>query len=136
MDFDDMRRRVAAARVARLATVSADGRSHMVPFCYVLAGELLYSAVDSKKKRSTRLRRLENVRRDPRVTVLVDHYEEDWSRLWWVTLAGRAQELDPGAESQEAVRLLAGKYQQYVRMPPEGPVLRIEVERWSGWAAS
>jgi PPOX class probable F420-dependent enzyme len=106
------------------------------PFCYVLAGEVLYSAVDSKKKRSTRLRRLDNVRRDPRVTVLVDHYEEDWSRLWWVTMAGRAQELDPGAESEEAVRLLAGKYEQYARMPPEGPVLRIEVERWSGWAAS
>jgi PPOX class probable F420-dependent enzyme len=136
MDFDDMHGRVTAARVARLATLSADGRPHMVPFCFVLAGEVLYSAVDSKKKRSTRLRRLDNVRRDPRVTVLVDHYEEDWTRLWWVALAGRARELGPGGESDQAVRLLVGKYEQYFLAPPPGPVLRIDVDRWSGWTAS
>jgi PPOX class probable F420-dependent enzyme len=136
MDFDDMHGRVAAARVARLATLSADGRPHVVPFCFVLTGEVLYSAVDSKKKRSTRLRRLDNVRRDPRVTVLVDHYEEDWTRLWWVALAGSARELEPGGESDQAVRLLVGKYEQYVLAPPLGPVLRIDVDRWSGWTAS
>jgi PPOX class probable F420-dependent enzyme len=108
----------------------------LVPFCFVLAGDVLYSAVDSKKKRSNRLRRLDNVRRDPRVSVLVDHYEEDWTRLWWVALAGHARELEPGGESDQAVRLLVGKYEQYVQAPPPGPVLRIDIERWSGWTAS
>ena len=131
-----MRRRVEAARVARLATLAADGTPHLVPFCFVLAGDVLYSAVDRKKKRTARLQRLANVARDPRVTVLVDHYEEDWSRLWWVRLAGHAFELEEGSEAEQALRLLAGKYPQYTELPPGGPVLRIEARRWSGWAAS
>ena len=135
MDFDDMRRRVEAARVARLATLAADGTPHLVPFCFVLAGQYLYSAVDGKKKRTTRLQRLANVARDPRVTILVDHYEEDWTRLWWVSLAGRARELEAGSESEQALRLLTAKYPQYSKLPPAGPVLRIEVQRWSGWEA-
>jgi PPOX class probable F420-dependent enzyme len=136
MDFDEMRRRVEAARVARLATLAADGTPHLVPFCFVLAGQHLYSAVDRKKKRTTRLQRLANVARDPRVTVLVDHYEEDWTRLWWVSLSGRARELDRDSEAERALQLLAGKYPQYAALPPAGPVLRIEVQRWSGWEAS
>ena len=136
MNLNDIRRRVEAARVARLATIAADGTPHLVPFSFVLAGENLYSAVDSKKKRSTRLQRLANIARDPRVTVLVDHYEEDWTRLWWVRLAGRARQLDPGGEAEEALRLLAAKYPQYEELPPAGPVLQIEIERWSGWEAS
>jgi PPOX class probable F420-dependent enzyme len=136
MELDDMRGRVETARVARLATLAPDGRAHLVPFCFALSGDVLYSAVDQKKKRSRRLRRLDNVARDPRVTVLVDHYEEDWSRLWWVSLACRARELEPGVEAERALRLLIGKYPQYVELPPEGPVLRIEIERWSGWTAA
>jgi PPOX class probable F420-dependent enzyme len=136
MDFDEMRRRVEAARVARLATLASNGTPHLVPFCFVLAGDVLYSAVDRKKKRTARLQRLANVARDPRVTVLVDHYEEDWSRLWWVRLAAHAFELEEGSQAEQALRLLAGKYPQYTELPPDGPVLRIEVRRWSGWAAS
>jgi PPOX class probable F420-dependent enzyme len=136
MDFDDMRRRVEAARVARLATVALDGTPHLVPFCFVLAGDVLYSAVDRKKKRTARLQRLANVARDPRVTVLFDHYEEDWSRLWWVRLAGHATELGGGSETERALRLLKDKYPQYSEAPPGAPVLRIDVRRWSGWAAS
>jgi PPOX class probable F420-dependent enzyme len=136
MDFDDMRRRVEAARVARLATLALDGTPHLVPFCFVLAGDILYSAVDRKKKRTARLQRLANVARDPRVTVLVDHYEEDWSRLWWVRMAGHAAELDEGSEAERALKLLTDKYPQYAEAPPGGPVLRIEVRRWSGWIAS
>jgi PPOX class probable F420-dependent enzyme len=136
MNIDEMRGRVETARVARLATLTSDGTPHLVPFCFVLAGDVLYSAVDRKKKRTPRLRRLANVARDPRVTVLVDHYEEDWARLWWVSLTGRARELDPGSEAEQALRLLTQKYQQYLEQPPEGPVLRIEVNRWSGWTAS
>jgi PPOX class probable F420-dependent enzyme len=136
MDSDDMRDRVAAARVARLATLGRDGAPHLVPFCFVLSGEVLYSAVDHKKKRTSRLRRLDNVRSDPRVSVLVDHYEQDWSKLWWVRIEGRARELEAGAEAKEAVRLLTSKYAQYREQPPQGPVLRVDPERWSGWTAS
>jgi PPOX class probable F420-dependent enzyme len=136
MNLDDMRSRVQGARVARLGTVGADRAPHLVPFCFVLTGDILYSAVDRKKKGSRRLRRLENISREPRVTVLVDHYEEDWTRLWWVSMSGRATELGPGAESDDAIRLLTSKYIQYVQMAPPGPVVRIQVERWSGWSAS
>jgi PPOX class probable F420-dependent enzyme len=131
----EMRALVAAARVGRLATVRASGAPHLVPFCFVLDGELLYSAVDRKPKRTTRLRRLENAAGEPRVCVLVDHYEEDWSRLWWVRLDGRARELPPGAEAGRALALLEAKYDQYRRDPPPGPVLRIDVERWRWWGS-
>ena len=86
----EMRARVAGARVARLATTEAGAAPHLVPICYALEGDVLYSAVDEKPKRSQRLKRLANIRADARVTVLVDHYEEDWTRLWWVRAAGRA----------------------------------------------
>jgi PPOX class probable F420-dependent enzyme len=129
-----MHGRVAAARVARLATVGAGGAPHLVPFCFVLDGEVLYSAVDQKPKRTSRLRRLENAAAEPRVSVLVDHYEEDWSRLWWVRLDGRARELEAGPEAERAVDLLCAKYAQYRAEPPGGPVLRIDVERWRGWS--
>jgi PPOX class probable F420-dependent enzyme len=136
MDSDDMRGRVAAARVARLATLGRDGAPHLVPLCFVLDGEVLYSAVDQKKKRTLRLRRLDNVRRDPRVSVLVDHYEEAWSKLWWVRIEGEARELEPGAEAEEAVRLLTSKYEQYRERRPQGPGLRVDLGRWSGWTAT
>ena len=130
-----MRARVAAARVARLATVGAGGAPHLVPFCFVLDGDVLYSAVDQKPKSRARLRRFENAASEPRVCVLVDHYEEDWSRLWWVRLEGRARELGPGAEAGRALELLGARYAQYRAAPPPGPVLRIGVEHWRGWQA-
>src|SRR5712692_6363268 len=98
-----MRARVIDARVARLGTIGATGAPHLVPFCIALDGDVLYSAVDRKPKRSVRLRRLENAAAEPRVCVLVDHYEEDWSRLWWVRLDGRALQLEPGAETERAL---------------------------------
>jgi PPOX class probable F420-dependent enzyme len=136
MDEDQMRARVARSPVGRLATVGAGGAPHLVPFCFAVEGDVLYSAVDAKPKRTDRLRRLENAALEPRVSVLVDHYEEDWARLWWIRLDGRAGELPPGPEAQHAVRLLAAKYPQYRERPPAGPVLRIEVDRWRGWSAS
>lgn len=129
----EARARVTAARVARLGTVRASGAPHLVPFCFVLDGELLYSAVDRKPKRTQRLLRLENAAAEPRVCVLIDHYEEDWSRLWWVRLDGRARELPPGDEAASAAARLAAKYAQYREAPPDGPVLRIDVERWRWW---
>ena len=129
-----MRERVRSARVARLATTDRSGRPHLVPFCFVLDGEELLSAVDAKPKASQRLRRLENVRANPAVSVLVDHYEEDWSRLWWVRVDGRAEVLESGGAADRARELLAGKYEQYRSARPAGPVLRIRAERWAGWA--
>jgi PPOX class probable F420-dependent enzyme len=131
-----MRERVRDARVGRLATVASDGRPHLVPLCFVLEGDVLYSAVDEKPKRSQQLKRVENIRSRPQVSVLVDHYEEDWTRLWWVRLDGTASVLDEGAEREHALVLLRAKYEQYRSEPPTGPVVAIRVERWRGWASS
>ena len=130
------RKRVAAARVARLATIDADGRPHLVPVVFVLAGDTLYSAVDAKPKRSRTLRRIENARARPDVTVLVDRYEEEWHRLWWVRLRGRARVLDTGEEAERALALLAETYEQYRRQPPGPPVLAVDVTEWRAWQAS
>jgi PPOX class probable F420-dependent enzyme len=135
MNDEEMRERVSAARVGRLATVNASGAPHLVPFCFALDGDVVYSAVDAKPKRTQRLQRLQNAAREPRVSVLVDHYEDDWDRLWWVRLDGRAHELPAGLEAERATDLLAAKYPQYRERPPPGPVLRIDVERWRGWRA-
>jgi PPOX class probable F420-dependent enzyme len=133
MDPTEMRDRVAAARVARLATLGADGRPHLVPICFALEGETLYSAVDEKPKRSQRLQRLENIRRRPEVCVLVDHYEEDWTRLWWVRLDGSARVLEEGPERQRALDLLRAKYEQYRAESPAGPVIAVRIGAWCGW---
>jgi PPOX class probable F420-dependent enzyme len=135
MDEAEMRERVAAAQIARLATVGVDGRPHLVPICFALEGETLYSAVDGKPKRSQRLKRLENIRAHPEVSVLVDHYEDDWTRLWWVRLDGSAEVLEGGPERQPALDLLAAKYDQYRAEPPTGPVIVVRLERWGGWSS-
>jgi PPOX class probable F420-dependent enzyme len=129
-----LREHVAGSRVARLATTDPDGRPHLVPIVFALAGDTLYTAVDAKPKRSRTLRRIENARERPQVTVLVDRYDEDWSRLWWVRLRGRARVLDAGEEAKRALALLAEKYEQYRAEPPIAPVLAIEVEEWRGWS--
>jgi PPOX class probable F420-dependent enzyme len=129
-----MRRRVENAKVARLATVGADGRPHLVPICFVLDGDVLYSAVDRKPKRSPNLKRIENVRSNPQVSVLVDHYDDDWTQLWWVRLDGRARVLTEGAERERALGLLVAKYPQYSAETPTGPVLAVDIERRRSWA--
>jgi len=127
--------RLTAARVARLATLDPDGRAHLVPIVFALDGDTLYSAVDSKPKRSRRLRRIENARARADVTILVDHYEEDWVRLWWIRLRGRARVLDAGAELERALALLREKYPQYRDDPPTGPVLAVDVTETREWSA-
>jgi PPOX class probable F420-dependent enzyme len=123
---------VAAAPVARLATAGRDGRPHVVPICFVLDGETLYTAVDEKPKRTRRLRRLENIEANPHVEVLIDHYEDDWSKLWWVRLRGTARIV----EDPRAVDLLVAKYPQYAERRPEGPVIAVDVEERSEWTSS
>jgi len=125
--------------VARLATTDPDGRPHLVPIVFAIDGDTLYSAVDAKPKRSKTLRRIENARERPDVTILVDHYDDDWSRLWWIRLRGRARVLDGGDELERALRLLREKYPQYTEEPPGAPVLAVdvtEVREWSAKAAS
>jgi PPOX class probable F420-dependent enzyme len=127
--------RLTTARVARLATTDPDGRPHLVPIVFALDGDTLYSAVDRKPKRSSKLRRIENSRARPDVTILVDHYDEDWSGLWWIRLRGRARVLDDGDERERALALLAEKYPQYRTEPPDGPVLAVDVTEIRDWRA-
>jgi PPOX class probable F420-dependent enzyme len=130
-----MRRLVEAARVGRLATVSADHRPHAVPVCYALRDQVVYSAVDHKPKRHRRLRRLANLRATGQACLLVDEYREDWSALWWVRVDGHGRVVDAPAEADRARAVLADKYPQYREWPPEGPVIALEVTGWSGWSA-
>jgi PPOX class probable F420-dependent enzyme len=132
----EARRRFAAAPVARLATVGRDGRPHLVPVTFALDGDVVYTAVDAKPKTSTRLRRLANIAENPAVALLADHYASDWEQLWWVRADGHATILTGPDEVAPPLRLLAGRYPQYRATPLGGPVIRIRVERWSGWAAA
>lgn len=135
-----MRRLVAAARVGRLATVAGDGRPHLVPVCFALRGDTVYTAVDHKPKRTSRLRRIANLAQTGWATVLVDEYAEDWSTLWWVRLDGSGRVLgdrsDAAAEeAAAAVAALVAKYPQYRAQPPAGPVIAVDIGRWTGWSA-
>ena len=156
---DEARRRFGTAAVARLATIGPDGRPHLVPVTFALDGDRIYTAVDAKPKTTANLRRLRNIDADPRVTLLADHYEDDWDRLWWARADGRAAILgrpappagrpggtdpggtDPGgtggreADLAGPLALLAARYPRYRAAPPAGPLIRIQVERWTGWAA-
>jgi PPOX class probable F420-dependent enzyme len=131
---EQARERFASARVARLASADAAGRPHLVPVVFALQGDRVYSVVDAKPKRTVALRRLENVRQNPVVALLADHYEEDWSALWWVRAEGSARILEPSdPEARAAVELLRERYPQ---QRATGPVLAVDVERWSGWSAA
>ena len=128
--------RLTSARVARLATTDPDGRPHLVPIVFAVEGDTLYSAVDRKPKRSTKLRRIENARVRPDVTILVDHYDEDWRQLWWLRARGRARVLDDGAERAHALALLQEKYPQYRSEPPDGPILAVDISDVRSWSAA
>jgi PPOX class probable F420-dependent enzyme len=95
----------------------------------------IYSAVDHKPKRTLNLKRLRNIRSHPRVALLVDHYEDDWSELWWVRVDGTARIEESGPERERALRLLEEKYAQYRPKGPRGPVIIITIDRISGWSA-
>jgi PPOX class probable F420-dependent enzyme len=133
-----MHSRVRAAGVARLATVRADGTPHLVPVCFALeSGDTTaVSIVDGKPKRRMSLQRLDNVRAQPRISILVDHYDDDWTQLWWVRVDGTAEVIERGPAYARAVELLTTKYSQYREQTPTGAVLRIALERWTGWSAA
>jgi PPOX class probable F420-dependent enzyme len=137
VDAGEARGLFASARVARLATVDADGRPHLVPITFALHGDDIVTAVDHKPKRTTRLRRLVNIEANPRVSVLADQYEDDWSRLWWARADGTARIVEPGAsEHERAVSRLAARYPQYEEQRPSDSVILVSVSRWSGWRAA
>jgi PPOX class probable F420-dependent enzyme len=152
-----VRRRVGEARVGRLATVRPDGAPHAVPVTFVVAwggltlvttgpgpgggGEggkdVIYTVVDAVKPKSTQwLARLRNIAAEPRASLLVDGYDDDWSRLWWIRADGRASERPDGPERDAALALLAAKYPQYAGATGFGSLLAIEVDRWAAWSAT
>jgi PPOX class probable F420-dependent enzyme len=137
MEVGEARERMTFARVARLATVAPEGAPYLVPICFAVEADTIYNAVDHKPKRGTRLRRLSNVAANASACVLADHYDDaDWSALWWARADGSARVLAPGSpEARRALLLLCARYAPYRETPPSGPVLALEVQRWSGWRA-
>ncbi|GAB1822181.1 TIGR03668 family PPOX class F420-dependent oxidoreductase [Herbidospora sp. RD11066] len=135
MDTDRARALLAASPVARLATAAADGTPHLVPVTFAVSGDQVVIAIDHKPKTTHNLRRLRNIRDNPRVSLLADHYEADWTRLWWARADGTARILD-GSKREPALTLLAERYEQYAEHRPQGPVIDITVTRWSGWSST
>jgi PPOX class probable F420-dependent enzyme len=135
MESADMRKRLAQAQVAHLATAGADGRPHVVPITFATGDDVLYFAVDAKPKRTTNLKRLQNIAANPAVSVLVDHYEDDWNKLWWVRVDGTARIVKDAAEAERAIEMLTKRYPQYRRARPSGPVVAISVDRITGWSS-
>lgn len=133
-----VRERFGRARVARLATVTPDGAPHLVPVTFVLDGDVVWTAVDEKPKSTRSLRRLDNIAADPRVSLLVDHYGDDWSTLWWVRVDGTATIVDDleSPSARAALTALVTKYPSYESDPPQGPLIQVAVKAWRSWAAS
>ncbi|MFF4617495.1 TIGR03668 family PPOX class F420-dependent oxidoreductase [Nonomuraea jabiensis] len=134
MDGERARARFRGERVARLATASGDGTPHLVPVTFAVVADRVVTAVDHKPKTTTALRRMRNIRENPRVSLLADHYEDDWARLWWARADGLATVVEEGPERESALDALAAKYGQYREHRPAGPVILVDVTRWSGWS--
>ncbi len=133
MDLAEMRRRVSEARSGVLSTITDQGQPHAVPCCFVLVGEVVYSAVDAKPKSTLALRRLENLDAHPSACLLVDCYDDDWSELWWIRLDCHGRVLVDGDERERALDLLAEKYPQYRSTRPPGPVIALDITTWRSW---
>ena len=133
---EEAQTRLASARVARLATAGGDGQPHLVPVTFAVDGDLIYTAVDHKPKKSPNLRRLRNIRENPRVALLADHYAEDWDELWWVRVDGWASIVEDERAVAHPIDALAGRYEQYRQVRPAGPVIVIQADNWSGWSST
>jgi PPOX class probable F420-dependent enzyme len=133
---DEARARFDSAPVAYLATVRVDSSPHVVPITFARHADTIFTATDGKPKRGTTLLRFENVATNPRVAVLVDAYDADWSRLWWARADGRATIITGGNELESALSSLRERYPQYATVALTGPALAIAVDRWSGWSAT
>lgn len=135
MDEPEARRRFAAARRGVLATSRSDGGADLVPVTFALDGDRLVTLVDHKPKSTQRLQRLANVERSPMVTLLVDHYDDDWDQLWWVRVHGTARVVDEGPERDRAAAQIGRRYAQYEDREPTGPAIIVDVARWVWWSA-
>ena len=139
LDDDECRRRLGGARHGYLATAGPDGGPHVVPVTFALVGTRaapeIVTTVDHKPKTTTALRRLRNLVAEPRTSVLADRYDDDWARLWWVRADGVGAVDEPGPGREAALDALAARYPQYRDHRPTGPVIRVRVRRWIGWAA-
>lgn len=133
VDATVARRRVEEAPVARLATVGREGRPHLVPCCFALVASTAYTAVDDKPKSGSRLRRIRNIEAHPTVSLLVDHYEADWSALWWIRLDGTARLVTSRGEAEQACVALRSKYTQYGQVAIRGPIIAVDIDRWVTW---
>ena len=133
-EFDPVTR-FAEAPIAHLATITPDGAPHVVPVVFAVAGDVVYTAVDAKRKTTKRLRRLTNIEENPLVSLLVDYYDDDWSQLWWVRADGIAATHYRGEEMATGYDLLRRKYPQYHRIALDGPVITVKVRRWTSWVA-
>lgn len=133
VDDEILRQRVAAARVGRLATTRPDGRPHVVPCCFELVADTAYSAIDAKPKSTLALQRLRNLAAHPAASLVIDHYEEDWTRLWWIRLDCAVRVLESGSERSAAIEALTTKYPQYVDAPPPGAVIALDLVTWRAW---
>ena len=136
LDVDDARRRFAASRVARLATVSGDGQPHLVPVVFAVDHDTVLMAVDAKPKRHRALKRLRNIADNAAVSLLVDRYDDDWSGLWWVRADGIATVTEAAPDLARVRTALGARYPQHRADPPEGPATIVEVTRWTGWSAT
>ena len=125
----------ANGAVATLATVGPTGAPHVVPVVFAVHGDVVYTAVDAKRKSTQRLRRLANIEANPQVSMLVDHYADDWTQLWWVRADGAASVHYSGEDMAVGYALLRQKYVQYQRIALDGPVVTVAVHRWSSWRA-
>jgi PPOX class probable F420-dependent enzyme len=136
-----VQKKLKQARVARFATLSAEGQPHLVPICFVYDGKVFYTAIDRKPKSVSpeRLARVQNIRAMPRVALLIDEYDEDWTRLWYVLIRGKAKLLPKSAEEERAraIRKLRTKYPQYAQgmLADDAPVIRITPERITSWGS-
>jgi len=137
LDPAEARRRFAAGRVAYLATLRPDATAALVPIVFEVSGDRVVSIVDPKPKRTHKLARLRHIAREPRVALLVDHYEDDWQLLWWARAEGEARAVSEGAERDEALARMLAKYPQYETLAsPFGDAVIVEVKRWTGWSAT
>ncbi len=135
-DDRDVTAAFAGAPVAMLATAGLDAVPHLVPVVFAMPEhrqDILYTAIDAKPKSTQRLRRLVNIENNPAVSLLVQHYDEDWSRLWWVRADGVATIHHSGVEMATGYALLRAKYPQYRRVELDGPVISVEIRRWASW---
>ena len=131
----EARGRLANARIARLATVRADGRPHIVPIVFAVEGDRLYSIADPKPKDGPELLRFRNIEANPAVSVLADEYDEDWERLWWVRADGIARVVRDGPDRDRTIQLLQAKYAQYATWTtPFGAAMVVDLDRWASWA--